>query len=110
MRVLLAALVTLLIATGSAVAAPKLALTAIDGDDSGDDREAVAEALDGKDLSVIGAKETNRAIDKLKGGIADLTEKQAKKLSADLEVDAIVYGTLGKEGSNKILRFKLFVN
>lgn len=46
-------------------AAPKVALTAIENDPGGDVRDAVAAALDGKDLSVIGEKEVNRAVDRL---------------------------------------------
>ncbi|MBA2538286.1 MAG: hypothetical protein H0V17_01515 [Deltaproteobacteria bacterium] len=108
MRFVVSALL-LVLAVGTAVAAPKVALTAIDGDDSGDLREAVAEAIDGKELSVIGAKETNRAIDRLKIELPDVSEKQAKKLSTDLEADAVVSGTLGREGTSKLLKFKVFV-
>jgi opacity protein-like surface antigen len=109
MRTVLVVLLVVCAAT-LAQAQPKLALTAIDGDDSGDVREAVAEALDGKELSIIGAKETNRAIDKLKIELPDVTEKQAKKLADNLEADAVVSGTLGNEGKSKLLKFKLFVN
>jgi hypothetical protein len=108
MRVVFVALI-LLLTVDTVVAAPKVALTAIDGDDSGDLREAVAEAIDGKDLSVIGAKETNRAIDRLKIELPDVTEKQAKKLAGELEADAVVSGTLGREGTSKLLKFKMFV-
>lgn len=94
----------------TAVAAPKVALPAIDGDDSGDIREAVAEAVDSKELSVLGAKETNRTLDKLKIDVADITEKQAKKLATDLEANVVMAGTLGKEGKSKLLKFKVFIN
>ena len=102
-------LVIVLLAVGSAAASPKVVLTSIDGDDSGDVREAVAEAIDGKELSVIGAKETNRTVDKLKIELPDITEKQAKKLATELEADAIVAGTLEKEGRSKLLKFRMFV-
>ncbi len=94
----------------TAVAAPKVALPAIDGDDSGDVREAVAEALDSKELSVLGAKETNRTLDKLKIDVADITEKQAKKLATELEANVVMAGTLGKEGKSKLLKFRVFIN
>jgi len=110
MRTVAVALLILLAAVGPAVAAPKIALTAIDGDDSGELREAVAEALDGKDLSVVGVKETNRAIDKLKIELPDISEKQAKKLAANLEAETILAGTLDKEGKSKLLKFKMFIN
>src|SRR5262245_22179434 len=63
----------------AASAKPKVALTQIEGDASGDVRDAVAEALEGKELALIGSKEVNRAVDKL-GDLADLTEKDLKKL------------------------------
>ncbi|MDQ3367825.1 MAG: hypothetical protein M3680_20565 [Myxococcota bacterium] len=99
-------------AASVAVAAPKVALTAIDGDLTGDMRDAVAAAIDSDELTVLGEKETNRAVDKL-GDVSELTEKQAKKLSMDLEADAVVIATLEKKpkkGKVKVLRFKLFVN
>jgi hypothetical protein len=104
------ALACLLVGAGAAFAGPKLALPAIEGDDSGAVREAVTEALDGKELSIVGTKETNRVVDKLKIELGDVTDKQAKKLQAELEADAVVLGTLGKDGGTKILRFKLYVN
>ena len=90
-------------------AAPKVALTAIENDPGGDVRDAVAAALDGKDLSVIGEKEVNRAVDRL-GDVAELTEKDAKKLARQLDADAVVLGSLARSGGSKTLKFKLFVN
>jgi hypothetical protein len=106
------ALMFLLVVLGvtTAVAAPKVALPAIDGDDSGDLREAVAEALDSKELSVLGAKETNRTLDKLKIDVTEITEKQAKKLATELEANIVMAGTLGKEGKSKLLKFRVFIN
>jgi hypothetical protein len=86
-----------------------VALTQIEGDASGDVRDAVADALDGKELSLIGSREVNRAVDKL-GDLADLTEKDFKKLATDLEVDAIVAGKLDKVGTARTLKFRLFVH
>ncbi|MBA3394042.1 MAG: hypothetical protein H0T89_15450 [Deltaproteobacteria bacterium] len=107
-RATITILAVLCAAAGTAAAAPKVALTAIDGDLTGNMRDAVAEALDGDDLTVLGEKETNRAVDKL-GDVSELSEKQAKKLSTDLSADALVMATLDKKGKAKILRFKLFV-
>ena len=104
------ALLALVLGASPAMAAPKIALTTIDNDSGGDVRDAVVDALDGKDLTLVSEKETNRAVDKLKGELADLTEKQAKKLATELEADAIVHGTLDKQGGSKVLKFKLFVN
>jgi hypothetical protein len=99
----------LLLVSQAALARPKVALTEIEGDTSGDVRDAVAEALDGSELSLIGSKEVNRAVDKL-GDLADLTEKDFKKLVNELEADAIVLGKLEKAGGAKTLRFRLFVH
>jgi hypothetical protein len=93
----------------TAAARPKVALTQIDGDASGDVRDAVADALDGKDLSLIASKEVNRAVDKI-GDPADLTEKDFKKLASELEADAIVTGKLDKSGVSKTLKFRLYVH
>jgi len=93
----------------TAAAKPKIALTQIEGDASGDVRDAVAEALEGKELSLIGSREVNRAVDKL-GDLSDLTEKDFKKIASELEADAIVAGKLDKIGSAKTLRFRLFVH
>jgi hypothetical protein len=93
----------------TASAKPKVALTQIEGDASGDVRDAVAEALEGKELALIGSREVNRAVDKL-GDLADLTEKDFKKLATELDADAIVAGKLDKVGSAKTLKFRLFVH
>src|SRR5262245_17977377 len=50
-----------LLLSHTALAKPKVALTQIEGDASGDVRDAVAEALEGKELSLIGSREVNRA-------------------------------------------------
>ncbi len=107
-----AALMFLFVVLGvtTAIAAPKVALPAIEGDDSGEIREAVAEALDSKELSVLGAKETNRTLDKLKIDVAEINEKQAKKLATELEANVVMAGTLGKEGKSKLLKFRVFIN
>src|SRR6266571_3769587 len=98
-----------LLVSHAAAAKPKVALTQIEGDASGDVHDAVAEALEGKELSLIGSREVNRAVDKL-GDLADLTEKDFKKLATELDADAIVAGKLDKVGGSKALKFRLFVH
>jgi len=108
------ALITFLAILGfaaTASAAPKIALPAIEGDSTGDMRDDVAAALDGDQLTVLGEKEVNRVYDRLNvENLAELTEKQAKKLSTDLEADAVVTAVLAKKGKTKTLKFRLFVN
>ncbi len=87
----------------------RVALTQIEGDTSGDVHDAVAEAIEGKELSLIASREVNRAVDKL-GDLSDLTEKDFKKLATELDADAIVAGKLDKVGSAKTLKFRLFVH
>jgi hypothetical protein len=94
----------------AAWAKPKVALTAIDGDASGDVHDAVEEALQGgKEVSLIGDREVTRAVDKL-GDVAELTEKDLRKLSIELEADAIVLGKLDKSGGAKSLKFRIYVH
>jgi hypothetical protein len=88
---------------------PKVALTQIEGDATGDVRDAVAEAIEGSEISLIASREVNRAVDKL-GDLSDLTEKDFKKLASDLEADAIVAGKLDKVGRAKTIKFRLFVH
>ena len=99
--------VVLLCLPALALGAPKVALTAIEGDANGSMRDQVAEALDGDELTVIGKREVNRATDDI--DVAELSEKDAKRLAKQLEADTIMIGKLGKEGANKTLKFKLFV-
>lgn len=93
---------------GVAYAKPRIAVAPIEGDDSGDMRDAVADALDGGDLDVISTGKVTKAIDKL-GYEGELTDKQAKKVAKELEADALVQAKLGKSGRNKTLRFTIFV-
>lgn len=108
------ALITFLAILGlsaTAVAAPKIAFPAIEGDLTGDMRDDVAAALDGDELVILGEKEVNRVYDRLNlENLAELSEKQAKKLSTDLEADAVVTAVLAKKGKKKTLKFRLFVN
>ncbi len=108
------ALISLLAILGFAVtasAAPKVALPAIEGDVTGDMRDDVAAALEGDQLTILGEKEVNRVYDRLNlENLSELSEKQAKKLSTDLEADAVVTAVLAKKGKTKTLKFRLFVN
>jgi hypothetical protein len=108
------ALISLLAILGlaaTASAAPKVALPAIEGDVNGDMRDDVAAALDSDQLTILGEKEVNRVYDRLNlENLAELSEKQAKKLSTDLEADAVVTAVLAKKGKKKTLKFRLFVN
>ena len=102
--------VVFMLSPRAALAKPKVALTQIEGDASGDVRDAVVEALEGgKELSLISGREVNRAVDKL-GDLSDLTEKDFKKLATQLEADAIVLGKLDKVGGSKTLKFRLYVH
>src|ERR1041384_5898415 len=102
-------LASLLLGSHVALAKPKVALTQIDGDASGDLHDAVAEALEGRELSLISSRAVNRAVGKL-GDLSDLTEKDFKKLASELEADAIVLGKLDKVGGAKTLKFRLYVH
>ncbi|HSN26035.1 MAG TPA: hypothetical protein VLT45_07110, partial [Kofleriaceae bacterium] len=87
---------------------PRVVIVPIQGDVSGDTQDAVVDAL-GEDVKVAGPKETSRAIDKL-GLDADFGEKDAKKLSNELDADAVVQGTLSSKDGKQILHFTLFVH
>jgi TolB-like protein len=87
---------------------PKVVIVPFTGDVSGDTQDAVADAL-GEDVKVAGPKETSRALDKL-GLDTDLGEKDAKKLSNELDADAVIQGSLRTEDGKQILHFKLFVH
>lgn len=110
LAILTVAMVAVLVgAPRAASAKPKVALTAIDGDSSGAISDAVTEALDSEELTVISQRTVNKAVDKL-GLDTDMTEKQAKKLANELEADAIAIGKLGKAGPNKTLHFALYIH
>jgi len=87
---------------------PKVVIVPFTGDVSGDTQDAVADAL-GDDVKVAGPKETSRALDKL-GLDTDLGEKDAKKLSNELDADAVIQGSLTSQDGKQILHFKLFVH
>src|SRR3954463_4327820 len=99
--------IALLALVGTAWAKPKVAIIPFDGDPGGDAQDAVTDAL-GEDAQVAGPKEVTRAMDKL-GFDTDLSEKDLKKLSSQLEADAIVQGSMSSKDGKQILHFKLFV-
>jgi hypothetical protein len=100
---------TCLLLSHAAWSKPKVALTQIEGDATGDVRDAVAEAIEGSEISLIASREVNRAVDKL-GDLSDLTEKDFKKLASELEADAIVAGKLDRVGKARTIKFRLFVH
>lgn len=105
----LALIVAVVVAlAGAAVAKPKIALTPIDGDENDEMADALESAIDGAELDVTGTRSTSRTLDKLNYD-TDLSEKQAKKVSDALDVDAILIGTLDRKGVNKVLRFRMFI-
>jgi len=97
-----------LLLCGTAVAKPRVAVVAFDGDDSGAVHEVVSELLDG-DYQVSASRQVTRTIDKL-GLDTEMSDKDLKKLANELEVDAIVRGDLSKSGKRKLLHVRLFVN
>jgi hypothetical protein len=78
-----------------------------EGDPGGDAQEAVTDAL-GDDADVAGPKSVTRALDKL-GLDTEMSEKDLKKLSSELDVDAVVRGTYTSKDGKQIIHFKLFV-
>ncbi len=97
----------MLLLSGAALAKPKVALIAFEGDDSGALSDTVAELLDG-DYTLAGSRQVNRTVDKL-GLDSKMSERDLKKLANELEVDAIVRGDLSRSGKRKLLHVKLFV-
>jgi hypothetical protein len=94
--------------SGVALAKPKVAVVAFEGDGNGAVHDVVSELLD-TDYQLTGARQVTRTIDKL-GLDTEMSDKDLKKLANELEVDAIVRGDLSKSGKRKLLHVKLFVN
>ncbi|CAN5918025.1 hypothetical protein BH11MYX2_BH11MYX2_11640 [soil metagenome] len=101
------AAIVVTVAARVADAKPTVAVAPFEGDDEGDVRDAVADALDGDEVDVLPKKQVVKALNKL-GYEGELTEKQAKKVAKELEVDALVEATFGKKGINKQLRFTIY--
>jgi hypothetical protein len=95
--------------TAVALAKPRVAIVAFDGDSQGALQDVVIELLEG-DVSLVGPRQVTKAMDKLELD-SDMSGKQLKKLAKELEADSIIRGELsGGKGSRKILHVLLFVN
>ncbi len=97
-----------LLCSHSASARPRIALTEIAGDASGDVRDAVADALAGNELLLIGNFAVDRAMANF-GEVTELTEKDFKRLASELAADAVVSGKLSRSGGARTLKFRVFV-
>jgi hypothetical protein len=96
------------VAADAKSAKPKIAIVPLEGDSDGAAQDAVSDAL-GDDAEVAGSKTVTRAIDKL-GLDTEMSDKDLRRLSGELEVDAIFRGTLTtKDDGIGVLHFKLFV-
>jgi hypothetical protein len=93
-----------------AAAKPRVAVVAFEGDPGGQAQDAVNEAL-GDDVQLLGHTELTKAVDKLGLDVNELeADKDLRKLSKELEADAIIQGKLSAKGGNKLLHFKLFIH
>lgn len=109
MRTALALAIGLCLAVSTAAEAkPRVALVTFEGDPGGEAQDVVSEAI-GDDVMLVGPKQVNRTVDKLGLDTADLGDKDLRKLSKELQADAVIQGKLTKKGENKLLHFKLFV-
>ena len=99
-------LIGLVASSTMALAKPKVIVTKIDGDASGDVFTAVTEALD-PDLSLVSQKEINKQVDKLNLS-DDLTDKEVGKLEKALNAEALIRGTLDKKGDVMALHLKVY--
>jgi hypothetical protein len=103
------ALILVAIMVHAAGAAPKVAITPIDGDSKkGEIRAALTDALSGNDLVVVPKKEVNSAVADLED-VANFTESDAKKLAKAVEADAVVHGKLMDSDAGNTLKIQLFV-
>ena len=100
--------IALAVASGTAMAKPKVAIVPLEGDSEGNAQDAITDAL-GDDAEITGPKTVTRAIDKL-GLDTEMSDRDLKKLSGELEADAIIRGTYTTKDGKKIIHFKLFVN
>jgi len=91
------------------MAKPRVALVTFEGDPNGEAQEIVSDAIS-EDVMLVGPKQVNRTVDKLGLDTTDLAEKDLRKLSKELQADAVIQGKLSKKGDNKLLHFKLFIH
>jgi hypothetical protein len=106
---LVIAIGVLLAVPAAALAKPRVALVTFEGDPGGEAQEVVSDAI-GEDVMLVGPKQVNRTVDKLGLDTSDLAEKDLRKLSKELQADAVIQGKLSKKGENKLLHFKLFIH
>jgi hypothetical protein len=106
----------LLIAIGLVVAVPAMALgkprvaiVSFEGDKGGAARDVVTEVI-GEDVMLVGPKQVTRTVDRLGLDTSALGDKDLKKLSKELNVDAVIQATYSKKDGTKQLHFKLFVH
>lgn len=92
---------------GVAQAKPKVAFTAIVGDDGNEVGEAIAATLD--EWKLAPAKDVKKKIKTL-GLEDDWADKDFAKLGKELEVDAVVRGTLDTKGGKKNLTFQIYIH
>ena len=109
MRTIWLVLAVLFLLVGPALAKPKVAVIAFEGDKKGEAREMVSDSLS-DDVTVLGSKQVNRTIDDLGFDTSAMSDKELRKLSKELEADAIIQAKLSTKGKDKLLRFKLFVH
>jgi len=100
---------TLFLLSGVALAKPKVVLLAFTGDPKEEARRVVAAVL-ADDVKIAKRKDVRRALDKLELDPEDLTVKGMKTLAAELEVDAVIQGSLSKKEPNRVLHFQLVVH
>ena len=92
------AIAVILVLCGTASARPKVAIAPFAGDTKDHARRAVASMID-RDFKIVGEDETKKT----------LSERELKRLSNELDVDAVVHAKL-TGGDNKVMRFSLFVH
>ncbi len=87
-------------------AKPRVAIVPFDGDPNYDVADVVAELVE-DDYNVTGAKQTGRSIDQLGLDAASLSDKDIKKLSNELDADAVIRGELAPKGPRKLLHIRV---
>jgi len=92
-----------------ALAKPRVAIVSFEGDKSGAVRDVVTEVI-GEDVMLVGPKQVNRTVDRLGLDTSALADKDLKKLSKELNVDAVIQASYSKKDGTKQLHFKLFVH
>jgi len=109
MRSALLIAIGLILAPAGVLAKPRVALVTFEGDPGGAAQDVVAEII-GDEVMLVGPKQVNRTVDKLGLDTASLADKDFKKLSKELQVDAVVQAKLSKSGDHKLLHFKVFLH